>query len=57
MVFGAACYVVYMASLIHIVFAVVCVAAVIIGLGASVLWVALGSFMTKCSAEQNIGFE
>jgi MFS family permease len=55
MLLGAACYVVYLASLIHIVRAAVLVASVVIGFGATVLWVAMGTFLTKCSAPHHVG--
>jgi len=54
-VVGAVCYVVYMASLIHIVPAVVLVASAVNGFGASLLWVAVGGLLTKCSGRDDRG--
>lgn len=42
MVLGAACFCVYLASLIHVQRLVVLAAAVVIGFGAAILWVAFG---------------
>lgn len=55
MVFGALCYVVYMASLIEIVEWAVLGASVVIGFGAAILWVAQGSFLTLCSPKGKRG--
>eukprot|EP01121_Diplochlamys_sp_Union-15-3_P016885 TRINITY_DN5834_c0_g1_i1.p1 TRINITY_DN5834_c0_g1~~TRINITY_DN5834_c0_g1_i1.p1 ORF type:complete len:437 (-),score=44.81 TRINITY_DN5834_c0_g1_i1:137-1447(-) len=55
MVLGGACYVVYIASLIKVVKSVVLIAAVIIGFGASILWVAQGMFITMCSNNDERG--
>jgi len=54
-VVGAVCYVVYMASLIHILPAVVLVASAVNGFGASLLWVAVGGLLTKCSGRDDRG--
>lgn len=53
---GAACYAVYQASLVHVEPAVVLAAAVVIGCGAAVLWVALGLFLSANSSEEDRGF-
>lgn len=71
MVVGAICYLVYMASLLHIIRAVVLAAAVVIGIcwhllgpiltqrslgfGAAILWVAVGSYITKSASAQELG--
>jgi len=54
-VLGSACYVVYMASLIHIFPVLVLFASAVNGFGASILWVAVGGLLTKCSTHQNKG--
>ena len=54
-VVGAVCYVFYMASLIHIIPAVVLVASAVNGFGASLLWVAVGGLLTKCSGRDDRG--
>ena len=54
-VVGAACYVVYMASLIHIQPAVVLLTSAVNGFGASLLWVAVGGLLTKCSGRDDRG--
>ncbi|KJE89418.1 hypothetical protein CAOG_00889 [Capsaspora owczarzaki ATCC 30864] len=55
MVFGAACYVVFMISLIEIVYGVVVFCSMIIGFGAGILWVAEGSYLTKNSLDSERG--
>ena len=54
-IIGAVCYVAYMASLIYIIPTVVFVASAINGFGASLLWVAVGGFLTKCSTAKDRG--
>lgn len=49
MVLGAACFCVYLASLIHVQRLVVLAAAVVIGFGAAILWVAFGGKPTSVS--------
>lgn len=46
---------VYIASLIKIIPAVVYAASVVIGIGAALLWVAQGAFLTKCSDDETRG--
>lgn len=55
MILGAACYVAYMASLAHIITWIVLLLSVVIGFGAAILWVAMGSFLMKCSAANEYG--
>ena len=52
---GAVCYVVYMASLIYIIPALVLTTSAINGFGASLLWVAVGGLLTKCSTAKDRG--
>ena len=52
---GAACYVAYLACLVHIVPDVVLSMSVVIGLGAAVLWVALGEFIKENSDLHSYG--
>jgi len=52
---GAICYIGYIASLVKIIPAVVYASSVVIGFGASILWVAQGAFLTKCSDESTRG--
>ena len=54
-IIGAVCYVLYMASLIVIVPPVVLVASAVNGFGASLLWVAVGGLLTKCSSAKDRG--
>ena len=49
MLLGASCYVVYLISLLWLSPAVVITTSVVIGFGAAILWVALGSFLTNNS--------
>lgn len=49
MFFGALCYVVYFGSLIRIVRPVVLAASVVIGIGAALVWIAFGVFITQNS--------
>eukprot|EP00049_Salpingoeca_infusionum_P003983 m.73400 g.73400 ORF g.73400 m.73400 type:complete len:457 (-) comp12367_c0_seq4:623-1993(-) len=55
MVLGAACYLVYMISTIWAIKEVVLAAAVVIGFGASVLWIAMGSYVTRASHPARLG--
>ena len=55
MVFGAALYVVYMAGLYNVIPALVLALSVVIGLGAAVLWVALGVFLAQNSTATTRG--
>eukprot|EP00730_Choanoeca_flexa_P013074 TRINITY_DN4940_c0_g1_i2.p1 TRINITY_DN4940_c0_g1~~TRINITY_DN4940_c0_g1_i2.p1 ORF type:complete len:425 (+),score=97.95 TRINITY_DN4940_c0_g1_i2:276-1550(+) len=55
MVVGSLCYLVYMGSVIHAVRWIVLLAAVVIGFGAAILWVAVGSYITKASAPDELG--
>jgi len=52
---GAICYIVYIASLVKIIPSVVYAASTVVGFGASILWVAQGAFLTKCSEESTRG--
>lgn len=54
-IIGALCYLVYIASLIHIWEPFVLIASAINGFGASLLWVAIGGFLTRCSAAKDRG--
>ena len=54
-IIGAACYVLYMASLIRILPSVVLTASAVNGFGASLLWVAVGGLLTKCSTAKDRG--
>jgi hypothetical protein len=51
MLIGGACYVVYLAGLVHINRVVVCLLSSVIGWGSAVLWVALGVFVTHNSTK------
>ena len=55
MLVGAACYVAYLACLVRIVPGVVLGMSVVIGLGAAVLWVALGEFVKENSDVRSYG--
>jgi len=55
MIFGAICYVAWMAALIKIVNVVVLLGAVVIGFGAAILWVAQGALLTRCSPPDRRG--
>jgi hypothetical protein len=55
MLVGAACYVAYLAATIKIVPGVVLGMSVVIGLGAAVLWVALGEFIKENSDAASYG--
>lgn len=55
MFWGAAMYVLYMGSCIHVIPAVVLVFSVVIGAGSAVLWVAFGAYLIKCSSKENYG--
>jgi MFS family permease len=55
MFIGAACYTVFIASLIDIIRPVVLVASAVLGFGASILWVAVGGFLTDHSTEAQRG--
>lgn len=56
MILGAACYVVYLASLMYVVEWIVLVTSAVIGFGAALLWVAVGVFLTKHSTADDRGF-
>ena len=51
MFIGSATYAIYVAANIHEIDAILYAAAAIMGLGAALLWVAQGSFITQCSNE------
>lgn len=55
MVIGASGYCIFMASLISLQPAVVILCSVILGCSASILWVASGSYLSKCSEEHERG--
>ena len=55
MVLGAACYVVYLLSLIHIIPWVVLIMSTVIGFGGAILWIALGVFITQNSTKDTYG--
>jgi MFS family permease len=52
MLLGASCYVVYLVSLVWLSPALVIATSCVIGFGAAVLWVALGSFLTHNSTTE-----
>jgi len=53
MMIGASCYCLYMCSLIDLHPQLLMICSVIVGFGGSILWVASGSFLTRCSDENN----
>lgn len=55
MVLGSVSYLIYMGSTIHPIRAIVLIAAVIIGFGAAILWVSVGSYITKASHPSELG--
>jgi hypothetical protein len=55
MFIGAALYVVYMASAIHIIPQVVLAMSVVIGFGGAILWIAMGVFVTQNSTKETYG--
>ncbi len=55
MVLGAACYVVYMISLIWFNDTVVLVLSTVIGFGGAILWIALGVFIAQNSTKKTYG--
>lgn len=55
MLMGAGCYCVYMSSLIAASRTLLLACSVILGFGGSILWVASGSYLTRCSAEHERG--
>ena len=56
MIFGAACYVVYMLALLDLTPALVLSASAVIGFGSALLWVAVGIFITENSTRETYGF-
>lgn len=56
MIFGAACYVVYMLSLTDLAAPLVLSASAVIGFGSALLWVAVGVFVTQNSTPATYGF-
>jgi len=56
MFLGSATYALYVAANIHEITFVLYTAAAIMGLGAALLWVAQGSFITQCSNEYEIKY-